>query len=621
MQACLARLKPHLIPVIGLVFLSLIVYGQTLHFDFLTNWDDYQYVTNNPDIRGFSAINLIHIFSSSYVGNYAPVHLLSYMLDFQLAGLNPAWFHGVNVVFHTGNGLLFYILVRRITGKPVWAFVSAAVFLLHPCQVESVAWVSQRKNLLAMFFSLCSFLAYLSYRQKTGEEQERPYLFSVLFLLLALFAKSIAVIIPFVFLLYDLFLEQPRRTKGAFTDKIPFIVTVAVASGIAMITQSAGGGSVDFFEGNISAKFLTMLTVLTRYAQILIWPANLNLNAVYIFYIKSRVDGDVIIALLLVVVICLIGIYLWRRERCLYFGFALFFVGLVPVAQIIPLSTLMNDRYLYFPLLGAAWIIGGLLSRCYDRFQGKRINPALIMISCLLITYMLISLQRTMVWQNAITLWSDVVNKLPTLKDQRAALAAAYIYDGQKKKALTTYEELFALKRDFADPLAERKALQEAATLYMDEGALEKTLPLLLTLTAKYPDYPRGVFTLGRYYDLSGNLPEAEKEYRKALLLEPASPQVLFTMGNICFKTGRIAEAKTWYRKCYENGGNSPDLQYNLACVEALEKNYDASLQYLEEALKLGFRNLGAINGNPELAPLRRLSSYNVLITNYFGRP
>ncbi|RII25012.1 MAG: hypothetical protein CXR31_15285 [Geobacter sp.] len=621
MSTNFTKLKPHLVPAIVLTLLTLVVYGQTLSFDFLSNWDDYQYVTSNPDIRGFSAINLIHVFSSSYVGNYAPIHLLSYMFDYQLAGLNPAWFHGVNVGFHTVNGLLFYLLVYRITGKPVWAFVSAAVFLLHPVQVESVAWISQRKNLLAMFFSLCSFLAYLSYRQRTGEGRTRAYILSVLCLLLSLFAKSIAVIMPFVFLLHDISLEKPRRRKGVFVDKIPYIVAVAVASVITMSTQSAGGGSVDLFEGNIAAKFLTMLTVLTRYVQILLWPANENLNAVYIFFIKNRFDGEVVVALLLVATLCLAGIYLWRRDRWLFFGFALFFLGLIPVAQIVPLSTLMNDRYLYFPMLGAAWMAGGLLSRCRDRFFPERTNAALVAITCLLVPYLLLSYQRAQVWQNAIALWSDVVKKLPMLKDQRATLAAAYIYDGKKKEALATYEKLFALKREFADPQVERKALLEAANLYMDEGSLEKASPLLLTLTRKFPEYPRGFLTLGRYHVLARNLPEAEKAYHKAFLLEPASANALFSLGNICLETGRVAEARAWYRKCYENGGNSPDLQYSLARVEALEKNDEAALAYLAEALKLGYRNLDAINSSPEFAPLRRRPSFKELIDGYTARP
>jgi hypothetical protein len=102
------------VPALGLVLLGLAVYAQTLGFDFLSNWDDYQYITGNPDIRGFSARNLVRIFSSSYVGNYAPLHLLSYLVDYQFFGLNPAWFHAVNVVLHLACALLWYVLVLSL---------------------------------------------------------------------------------------------------------------------------------------------------------------------------------------------------------------------------------------------------------------------------------------------------------------------------------------------------------------------------------------------------------------------------------------------------------------------------------------------------------------------------
>jgi len=614
-------MKPHLVFAIGLVSLTLCVYAQTLGFDFLSNWDDYQYVTNNPDIMGVTAHNLMAVFSSHYLGNYAPVHLLSYMFDYQLAGMNPAWFHGVNLAVHMANGLLFYLLVYRLTRKPFWAFVSSAVFLLHPVQVESVAWVSERKNLLAMFFSLCSFLSYAAYRRQAGERRHAAYVFSVLFLILALLAKSIAVIMPFVFLLYDVFLETPVRRKSLFIDKIPYVAVAAVAAGIALVTQSVemGGGSVDFFDGNSTAKILTMLSVLTRYLQILLWPSNLDLNSVYIFYIKHRIDRDVAVALFLVLALSIAGICLLRRDRCLFFGLFLFFLGLVPVSQIVPLATLMNDRYLYFPMLGAAWLLGGLLSRCNDAFSQYTINPALVLTSCVLIPCTLISHERTAVWENAITLWSDVARKLPTLKDQRAALAAAYMYAGQKAKALETYEALFALKRDFADPLAEQKALLQTAALYMETDRPEKASPFLTSLTARFPENVRGWLKLGDYYYQMRDLPGAEKAYRRALALGPKSPPALIALGNFCMKAGRVDEARTYFITVLESGGNSPYLQYCLAGVEALAHHPEKSLQHFAEALKLGYRDLDAINSNADLISIRQLPEFKRLITEYFA--
>jgi protein O-mannosyl-transferase len=619
MHTNFTRLRPYLVPAIVLMLLTLVVYGQTLGYTFLTNWDDDYYVTRNLDIQGFTLKNLFHVFSASYVGNYAPVHLLSYMLDYQLVGLNPGWFHGVNVVLHSVNGLLFYFLVQRLTGKPFWAFVSAAIFLMHPVQVESVAWISQRKNLLAMLFSLCSFHSYIFYRQHKGKGS-RAYMFSLLFLVLALLAKSVAVIIPISFLLHDVLLENPRRDKGFLVDKIPFMCAAVLIACITVITQSAemGGGIIDYFDGNTSARILTMFTVLTNYLRILIWPTYLSL--IYIFIIKTGIDAEVVFSLLVILVLISAGVYLLRKERVLFFGFALFILGLVPVSQIVPLTTLMNDRYLYFPMLGAAWIVGGYLSRLYDRFPAARINPAHLALSCILVPCALLSYQRTEVWQNSITLWSDTSEKLPTHKDPLATLAEAYVFDGQQMKALATYEKVFALKREFSDHEIEKKALNDAAGLYMGIGSLVKALPLITAVTAKYPDYAPGYFNLGYYYYLSRNLPEAEKAYRRVLLLAPNSSSALIALGNICLETKRVAEARDLYRKAYDNGGNGPELQYCMACAEALAKDYDSSLHHLEDALRLGYRNYDALTGNPDLSSLRNLPAFNRLIVSYFGR-
>ena len=615
LPALFPRLRPHLAPALALVVLTLAVYGRSIGYDFLSNWDDNLYVTGNPDIRSFAAANLMHIFSSSYVGNYAPVHILSYLIDYQVAGLNPAWFHGVNLLFHLANGLLFYLVVSRLTAKPFWAFVAAAVFLVHPVQVESVAWISQRKNLLSMFFSLLSLLCYLSYRSRTGEGVGRLYACSLLFLVLALLSKSVAVVMPCVFLLCDFFLEEKGRGKGLFRDKIPYLVAAALTSAIALVTQSfdKGGGSYDLFAGNLGAKILTMPTVLASYLRILAWPSRLKL--IYVFPIKTGFDAQVVFSLLLALALLGAGWYLMRRQRRLFFGFALFFLGLIPVSQIVPLVTLMNDRYLYFPMLGAAWLLGGCLSRLKDRFPGRL--PAALAAFCLLAPLVFLSGQRAQVWRNSITLWSDAVGSLNS-KETRCSLAEAYLNAGQSQNALAAYDGAFALAGDFAEPLIERKALNEAAILNMNLGSPAKAQPLLSALTARFPEYTPGFLTLGYYDYNSRQLPQAERAYRRALELDPRSPQASFGLANICLETGRVAEARGLYQDSYQNGGDGPDLQYDLACVEALAKDYPKALGHLEEALKLGYRNLDAISSNPELAPLRRLPAFGALMAGYF---
>ena len=609
--------KSFIIPALALILPTLVVYGQTLGFDFISNWDDNLYVTGNHDILGLTAHNLVRVFSSSYVGNYAPIHLLSYMFDFQLAGMNPAWFHGVNVALHVANGLLFYLLVLRLTGKPFWGFVSAAFFLLHPVQVESVAWVTERKNLLAMFFSLAAFLSYIAYCREPAARRWRAYVFSLALLVLALLAKSIAVVVPCAFLCYDYLLEAPGNGRRVLVDKIPFFAAAALAACLTMVTQSAemGGGSVDYFAGHLAEKSLTMLAVFTRYLKLLVWPSDLNI--IYIFVTKKHFDAAALLAILLVLALAAAGSYLWRRDRTLFFGFALFFLGLLPVSQIAPIATLMNDRYLYFPMLGAAWMLGAGLSRLNDRFAG-RVNPASVLLCTLLVPCLLLAHQRTGVWRDAISLWSDTSAKLPTLKDPLATLAEAYLNAGQRDKALASYQKVFSLPRKFSDLGVEQLALINTAQLQLQIGSPAAALPLLDTLSAKFPDYPEGFLTRGDYHTLSRQLPEAELAYRKALALDPRSPRALLALGNLCLATGRTGEASSFYLSCQQNGGNGPELQYALGCLAAQLGGQDKALRHLEQALRLGYRNRDSLTGNPALASLKGLPAFERLLAGYF---
>ena len=152
-------------PVILLLLAAFALYSKALGQDFLGNWDDPVYVTANPDIMGFTLENIWHAFTREYVSNYAPLHIISYIPDYALWGFNAFGYKLTNILLHALNAILFYALLARITSRRRFALAAAAVFLCHPVQVESVVWISQRKNLLAMFFFLLSFLTYLSWKE------------------------------------------------------------------------------------------------------------------------------------------------------------------------------------------------------------------------------------------------------------------------------------------------------------------------------------------------------------------------------------------------------------------------------------------------------------------------
>lgn len=612
----LKKLRKHY-PILFLCLLTLAVYGQTLGHDFLSNWDDNLYITGNEAVQGISIAHLKSAFTSIFVGNYAPVQIVSYMLDYSIWGTQARGFHLTNLILHAVNGLLLYCVVFRFCRRRAWAFSTAAVFLLHPVQVESVAWLSQRKNLLSMSFFLSSVLCYGVYRYRPTGRTILPYALAIAFFGLALLAKPIAVILPLVLLLVDYCCESSPQRKGLWADKVPFLLLAAAMAVVTMVVQSPemGGGRTGFHGDSALGTFFTMQTVLARYLWMLFWP--LDLSPLYHPPFKWSMDVDVALAMLLVAALFAGGVILLRRNRLMFFGFAVFFVALLPVSQIVPLVTLMNDRYLYFPLIGFSWLAGGIVCCLMDMGKAWLRQTAAIVCALLMAGLTVVSYQRVAVWKNSVTLWSDTVAKLPESWEVRAALAEAQVDAGMIPDALKTYAEVFRLSSDYVDPLLEIKALNNAAVLHMNRGSYDLALSLLQRLVEKFPEYPLGFFNLGINFRMMKNLEAAETACRKALALQPGNIQTLTMLGDISLQTGRLPAAREYLNQAMANGGNSPSLQFYFACLEAKSQNNAKALEHLGQALQLGYSDFEALDSNPALSQLRQLAGYRQLLQLY----
>ena len=249
-----------------------------------------------PSSGAFTLEHLKIAFNTFYIGNYAPLHLVSYMLDYQLWGLKAPGFILTNIIIHTMNGLLYYLLLRRIAGERIWIFAAALIFLIHPLQVESVVWVSQRKNLLSMLFFLMAIYLYLKYREGDQHKPRLFYLLSLGAFILAILTKSVVVILPPVLILFDICFLHKRGLKGLLMDKVPFLIVAAIFAIVAVESQSMQfqGGRTSWHGGSPYATFLTMLPVLIYYLRMLLWPV--NLSAFYDVPIRTSIDPQVIMA-------------------------------------------------------------------------------------------------------------------------------------------------------------------------------------------------------------------------------------------------------------------------------------------------------------------------------------
>jgi protein O-mannosyl-transferase len=464
-----------------LIFAAIGVYSFSLDHTFLTSWDDNQYVVNNPDICGFTVEHLRAAFTKFYVGNYAPLHIVSYMLDYTLWGMNPAGYIGANILLQTANGLLFYWLVAKLTTNNRLAFFSSLIFLLHPVQVESVVWISQRKNLLAMFFFLISLHSYVCYREKEPGKGYLWYAVAILAFICALLTKSVVVVLPIVLVLYDFCLAPREYRRQWVIDKIPFFAAAVLVALIAFKSQAsgAGGGIVNYPDESAFGIFITMLTVFASYAGMLVWPTNLSIF--YLTPIKAGVDIAVILSGMLMILLAAGLYYLLRKDKAILFWAALIPVGILPVSQIIPLSTLMNDRYLYFPLLGFAVLLAWGAMFCFDRLLPRTKWAGTVLLCLMLLPLPILSWQRSQVWFDSISLWSDALNKYPDFVTY-AGMGNALYQAGKIDEAVGMYERSLSL-----EPTCE-EALRSLGAINLNRGEYNKALHYISLFVENYPD-------------------------------------------------------------------------------------------------------------------------------------
>ncbi len=603
--------KERLVDFSVLFLLVLVVYGRTIGHDFQRNWDDNWYILFNDAVTGFSWQHLRDAFTQYYVGFYAPLQIVSYMLDYSLWGLWPGGFLFSNIVFHTANGLLLYNLLRRWQGDRLFAFFSSAIFLLHPVQVESVAWISQRKSLLGMFLFLIAWECYCRYRDVPKGMGRCAYAASLIAFVLCLLTKSTFVVLPVVLVLYDrCFLDENQRQR--YLDKIPYIVAAGFFSALVLYTQLpevGGGGRSAFHGGSPLATFYTMLPVFCRYLGMLIWPA--GLSAEYAPLIRTGVDAAVVLSALLLSVIALTTFKIFKTNRQLAFWILFFWIGLLPVSQIVPIRSLMYDHYLYLPIMGAAVLAGygAVLLRDRLEIHNRALLYALLLLP--IIALSVASYQRSSYWKDSLTLWSDAVIKEPASAKAWEILAGVYTTSGDMVESQQAYEQGFRL-----DP-QNSEILQGLGALYTQKGELDKGFNLLKKLVEVTPAYVTGWASLGTNYMKRGNYAEAEKAYKRAQTLQPDAMQVVMLLGNLALIQGHLDQARSYYNQVEATEKNNPESALQLACMEAQVGRTDEAFAWLEKSLQRGYRDYSKLQNEQQLSSLWQDPRFNYLLQHY----
>jgi hypothetical protein len=419
----------------ALVVIGLVAFWQSVAFDFV-NWDDVTYVTHNELITSWSPSNLWGVATETVTRNYGPLTIFSFLIDHTIWGKNPSGYHATNVLLHMINGVLVFLLLKRLTGNGFVAWLTAALFLVHPVQIESVVWISSRKGLLCSLFMLWAAIVRL--RPEVTAKQDAWY---IGLLIAALLSKALAIVFPPIVLLYDLLIRREKSAPAIARQIIPGLLALLLLFYTASVQNTVLGG----VRGHMGFSLLHIMaidvTILWKYIGMLCWPTDL---CVMYDPQTSEIGKKVVVGLIAWLAV---GYAFWRvrNTRPLWIlGAGSFFLLLFPVLNFFRITTLMNDRYLYLPSIIVFAMAAGAVHRILRFAEAEATGLVQIIGNCLrgmvavgvLAACLTMTLQHLPVWQNSQALWTHAIAQYPKLPVLRIQMALTVHAQGQEREAI-----------------------------------------------------------------------------------------------------------------------------------------------------------------------------------------
>ncbi len=604
--------------VVGLALaaLNLLVYASVWRHDFV-NFDDPQYMTENLRVSaGLTWDGVRWALTTGHAGNWHPLTWFSHMLDVELFGVKSGPQHAVNLALHIANTLVLFGLLWRMTGAVGRSAFVAALFAAHPLHVESVAWISERKDVLSTLFWLLTLWAYVAYA-RSG--RWTWYGLALLCLALGLMSKPMLVTVPCVLLLLDYWpLRRPLGLRLVF-EKLPFFALVAVSSFMTFRAQSQGGAVSALAALPLATRLANALFAYLGYIEKMVWPT--GLTALYP-YSRSGYGWVPAVSIALLTAISVFVGVMGRRHRYLAVGWLWYLGTLVPVIGLVQVGVQsMADRYTYVPLIGLFIMIAWGVVDLVPRLANTRVAlpaAALIVIAACAAT------ARTQVayWHDSETLWRHAVRVHAANAHAETALGSVLEEQGKTEEANALFLDALRIEPDFAEAhnklgvlLANQGRVNEAILQYEAAVRLKPSLPEphynlgnaraaqgkpreaisnYLEALRLRPDDPAAHNGLGSALDDEGKTEDAIAQYLEALRLNPQLADAHNNLGAARAKQGRTDEAILEFLDAIRIKPNYADAHYNVAIVLNGKGRTAEALQHLREALRLKPNHEGA---------------------------
>jgi tetratricopeptide (TPR) repeat protein len=548
-----------------LVIATLALYNPVTHHPFV-NFDDDRYVTDNTHVRsGLHWETVKWAFTSFDEANWHPLTWLSHALDWQLFGQNPAGHHYINVLLHALNAVLLFWVLWRATGSSGRSWVVAALFALHPVNVESVAWVAERKTILSMLFLLLALGAYGWYarRPSIGRYTALAALFAC-----GLMAKPMVITLPFLLLLWDYWpLQRAQSFARLALEKIPLLALSAASAVVTVRAQRAGNAVGSMVEYPLSMRMENAAISYVRYLGKALWPSGLSPQYPYPEgVLKWEAIGASVVLLAITILVCTAG----KRRRYLAVGWFWFLGTMVPMIGLVQVgSQAMADRYAYLPFVGLFILIcWGLADWAGEKAAAK---IALAVAGCIvLLALSAVTLRQIAYWSDNVTLWAHAVAVTPGSFIAEDNLGGALLTEGREEEAMPHFRAAAAL-----DPIDPMSGLNLAAYAQRQGHAQEAVDQYAKVLTMTRDPRLRATALSDMGYALRdlGDSVHAEASFRAAVNLRPRTLRAWLGLGLTEQKSGNYAEAIKDYAQVLAI--QQWDLGYFLL-ARALEQNGQA---------------------------------------------
>ena len=551
---------------LSLICLLIAVLVGMLYFNSLgnqfTNWDDGM-IYGNSQVRSLSWENLITIFTPQKGNTYQPVRILSYAIDYHFWKLNPLGYHVTSILFYILTCIAVFLTLRRLSANLRWqssadshdrvALFGSLLFAAHPVHVEAVTWLAARKEVLQGFFFFLAFYLYLRGREKIGRSKMVYLSLVLLAFLLATLSKPSAIVFPALILVYEIARTKSTWTAFLKSHRLFLVLSISISSvfvSILIKVMLEAGGFKPYRGGSFLNNFVISFYAFFYNIKLLVLTA--DYSAAYTIPVSNPILS-VGTFIFIGVTLLLFALSVWslKYTRVIFFSFLFFFIALLPYLNIVPISTILADRYVFIASFSYAFLLGIGFERFYN-VRGKRFSEdftkiiSVISFLFVLISYSCMTIRQNTVWENSYSLWTDAVEKYPDSNTANALMGVVYMELGMDKEAVKYLEKAIQiLPYDY-------QSRNNLGIVYGRSDEPEKALNELMTAIWLRPDDDAIKVNLSVFYVRQKEYKKAEDILRYSLSKSPDSTIVHFRLGLVYKEAGQYEAAVSELLKSME---------------------------------------------------------------------